>query len=546
MYELLLLNVVRDIESYPLPFREYLGGHAIASYVSQYDFRAKVYSCDVQECRKLIDNEAKKHKIKLLGFYVGADTRVMTGHIIRWAKDKYRGLKILAGGPEAYSLGEKFLRGTGCDYVVYGEGEIPVLNILRCEVDGIGDRRTFGSVRYIDDSGEYVNNPPEKLMRNLDSLPFPNKANSLDKSFRSGISIALMTGRGCPFRCAFCFEGAASKTVRLRSIDSVISEIEEVMSYNNSLKYLNIYDDTFTLDMKRLEEFCRKVKPFGLKWTCEGHVSMIAKNPEMLYMMADAGLIGMQLGIESGSREVLEAYNKHTTPEMIIDVVKECKKAGLHRVEGNYIIGGAFERWETIEESLEHANKLIESGRGIVELSTVFFAPYYGTPITKHPKRYGLKILPEITDHIITTMQEAVTETEYLSANNLEAVKKVFDKALEDKYISEAANTTKDELLKGWGYYSDGRILNQHWLLAWRYHPHISQFMRHLTPEEQKCTPDKFPIRTTQKPDSDIMRFSDGRRTIRELSGILGLSLDDTITELQELNNKCMVYFSEF
>ena len=51
----------------------------------------------------VIDREVRKHNIRLLGFYVGADSRDMAGHIIRRVKNKYGDITILAGGSEAYS-----------------------------------------------------------------------------------------------------------------------------------------------------------------------------------------------------------------------------------------------------------------------------------------------------------------------------------------------------------------------------------------------------------------------------------------------------------
>ena len=123
-YELLLLNVTRNSSEISSAFREYLGGHIIASYISEYGFRAKVYSCDVIDSKNIITGEIMNHSVKVVGFYVGADTRVMTGHIISWLKSAWPEIIALVGGPEAYSLGEDFLRETGCNYVVYGEGDM--------------------------------------------------------------------------------------------------------------------------------------------------------------------------------------------------------------------------------------------------------------------------------------------------------------------------------------------------------------------------------------------------------------------------------------
>ena len=102
----------------------------------------------------------------------------------------------------------------------------------------------------------------------------------------------------------------------------------------------------------------------GLTWTCEGHVSCLYQDPELIPMMIESGLIAIQLGIESGSQRVLDAYHKTITAEMSLEVVRQCKEAGIMSVEGNYIIGGARESWETLQESLSHAKKLLKVGRG--------------------------------------------------------------------------------------------------------------------------------------------------------------------------------------
>ena len=562
-YELLLLNAARGSSEISSSFREYLGGHIIASYVSKYDFRAKVYSCDVLDTKRIISGEIVNHGVRVVGFYVGADIRVTTGHIIRWVKAAWPDVAVIVGGPEAYSLGEEFLRESGCDYVVYGEGESAVLGLLRLIVDGIGTQENITAIKYVDSSGKFRVTPPAPLIHDLDSIPFPDKANSLSKDFRSTEAIGILTGRGCPYHCAFCFEGAASKSVRLRSIANVIAEIESVRAENHSLKYVNIYDDTFTLSAERVREFCVYMKDSGLLWTCEAHVLTLWDNPEMLHVMADSGLIAVQLGIESGSRRVLEAYNKRITPEMIVDVVSECKSAGLHRVEGNYIIGGAFESEETLSESIAHAKKLITAGRGIVELNTVFFAPYHGTPITHAPERYGMCIDRRRLQHSVITMREAVIQTEALTANDIVSAKRRFDAELRQHYIHEAAYTTKDELLRNAEHIASGRIVNHSWLNAWRNYPYIMEFMRHLKPEEQECNLWSYPVRTMSEyvidgdsvsegicrvsgVDAELLLLADGKRQVHEIAEDTCLSVEAVMNIYRALNDKCMVYFSEF
>ncbi len=106
-----------------------------------------MYSCDVLDIKRIISGEILNNRVKIVGFYVGADTSVMTGHIISWVKDTWPEVVTLAGGPEAYSLGEEFLHETCCDYVVCGEGESAVLGLLRLIVDGIGTPESINGIK---------------------------------------------------------------------------------------------------------------------------------------------------------------------------------------------------------------------------------------------------------------------------------------------------------------------------------------------------------------------------------------------------------------
>jgi len=561
-YEILLLNIARNASERALHFQECLGQHLIASYISQFGFRARVYSGDVLECKNVINYEIAAHHVKIVGFYTGADTVVMVGNIIRWLK-KTKDVTTVAGGPEAYALEEDFLRRTGCDYIIPGEGEIPVLNLLKFIVDGVGERHQIKSLRFIDAGGTYIATPPEELIMDLDSLPFPNYENSLNKRFRRGESIGVLTGRGCPFHCGFCFEGAASKTVRFRSMENVIAEIEGVRKNNHMLRCVNVYDDTFTLNKYRVMEFCKYMKKTKMSWSCEGHVMKLFHNPDMVDEMVESGLIAMQIGIESGSRKVLEAYEKNTTPEMIKEVVKRCKEAGLLTLEGNYIIGGALESRETIEESIQHARELIELGHGMLELSTVFFSPYYGTPITREPQKYEMQIEKVCNEHTVITMRDAVVSTKYLSAAEIARSKQHFDDELKQKYYEEAKKCSRHELLRGAGRNNRKVRINQNWCAAWDSIPFIKEFTKHMAPEEQSCESHKFPIRTIggywleedkfaaqgielTGLEKDAVLLADGRKTVAEIGQGLGIACERMLEVYSGLNDRCLVYFSEF
>ena len=137
-----------------------------------------------------------------------------------------------------------------------------------------------------------------------------------------------------------------------------MEEVDDLYKNNRHIEYINIYDDTFTLDKDRVLAFCEEISKRKIKWFCEGHISFVLKNPDILKKMVESGLTCIQFGIESGSKAVLDAYCKHTDSDSIIKAVQICKKAGIHGITGNFIIGGALETKETVEESKRLAKEL--------------------------------------------------------------------------------------------------------------------------------------------------------------------------------------------
>lgn len=561
-YELLMVSTAREAEERAPHFRECLGQHLIASYVGRYGYKARVYFGSVQECREALRKEVELHRVRMVGFYIGADTLVPVANLIRWLKKTYP-VTAFVGGPEAYGAGEGFLRDSLCDYIIPGEGEKPVLGLLRHVVDGAGTLRQIRSLKYIDGTGRYFENALEEPIEDLDDMPFPKRENSLNRSFRMSPSIGILTGRGCPYHCSFCFEGAASKKVRLRSMQNVFAEIEMVLGENKNLRCVNVYDDTFTLQRERVEAFCAYMKEKGLSWTCEGHVARICREPELLGKMVESGMAAMQIGIESGSRRVLEAYHKNTTPEMIEEAVRICKQAGLPTLEGNYIVGGAFETQETMRESIEHAKRLLEIGRGMLELSTVFLAPYCGTPVTERPEAFGLRIEEGLNGRVVLTMRDAVVSTAEMTAEQIVEAKRKFDEEIAEKYHTEAVKCRKQELIRGAGCLGRQMRVNQNWCTAWGRYPHLRNFLRHLTAQEQTAGADRYPVRTVggyifqdgrlsadgialAGLEAMCVLWADGRRTLRRIAEQEGIALDRTLALYAELNERGYLYFSEF
>lgn len=553
MHDILLLNIVRD-NSLSSSFLDCLGQHSIASYLEINGYAARVFSGRTSEVKGIVNSELE-HSIKVVGFYVSSDNLNITYNIIKWIKRNYD-LKVIIGGPEAVSCNEDFLRQTGCDISIESEGEEPVKRYLDY-IYGKDNLESIPNIKYIDENDCFVKNPVTYCLKNLDDVPYPNRNNSLNGQFRQGSMVGILTGRGCPFSCSFCYEGANSKNVRFRSISHVMDEIDDIIANNPNLTVINVYDDTFTLIKDRVYEFCNEIKKRNVFWVCEGHISNIIKYPEMLEYMVDSNLIGLQIGIESGSDKVLKAYNKKTTSQDILEVVKICKKAGLSSLAGNFIIGGAFEDLNTYNDSLNLAKEMIKEGRAMFECRTVFLAPYPHTKISEHPEEFGLHPNKELIDHSIYTMHNPVMSTDSLSIDDIYQLRKNFNDEIEKTYHEQAKYCTRKEIQNS--IMKNGRMVNR--LFTWnefydRYE-HITCFMKNALHIKIKYDEDYFPIRTFCNPEyindyevdnieKNFLILSDGRHTLKDISVKLYLKPIQVEKIYRRLYERCFVYLSEF
>lgn len=259
-YELLLINISRDIGGYSASFRDSIGQYLIAAYLREYEYKAYVFSGNIAECKKRIEQEIVNNHVPIIGFYAAADNIRVVKHAIHWIKSNYPNVKTVIGGPQAIDLDYNFFVETKNDFAIVGEGEIPMRFLLDALVDGAIELSSVPSLVSVSDEGENltINKCDNAVISDLDSLPHPSIDDSLVHNLRKGPIVGIITGRGCPYQCTFCYEGANAKNVRLRSIENVMREIDYILSINTHLEYISIYDDTFTLKKERILELDRK------------------------------------------------------------------------------------------------------------------------------------------------------------------------------------------------------------------------------------------------------------------------------------------------
>jgi len=259
----------------------------------------------------------------------------------------------------------------GNNYILPGEGEAQFSDLVASLIPHSGSISSC-SDEFIDD---------------LDTIPFPaynmiDMRKYSDALVTGARAISIMTGRGCPYDCAFCASPQLwRRKVRLHSIPYLEKYIDYLGCVYN-LGNLRIMDDTFCLSKERVMEFCNMVLMNGwhINMTCLTHVKTADR--EMFNMMRRAGFSIVAFGVESGSPEILKNINKNITAEEVESAVRMAKEAGL-KTECLFMIGNIGETPATIQQSIDLKHRL-KSDWAYFQYATPFPGSRFFTECTKH------------------------------------------------------------------------------------------------------------------------------------------------------------------
>ena len=231
------------------------------------------------------------------------------------------------------------------DSVCVGEGEYPLLDLARALASG----QPFDEIPnlWVRSAHGVRRNPPRPLIVDLDELPYetasagemavledgkliegnPSEDNALYRVFAS---------RGCPFRCSFCYNSqfrqiyeGLGRYHRVRSVGRVLDELEQARDSLPRLRRIRFDDDSFVFPRPWIDEFCREYpRRIGLPFD-------ILLNPEAtsertLRSLRDAGLVHVQVGVQSGSESELERhYSRRGSNERLMVLAHQLRDLGI-------------------------------------------------------------------------------------------------------------------------------------------------------------------------------------------------------------------------
>ena len=452
MLDALLVHITESlITTTQQSANQQLGLYYIAEYAKLRGYRVGVKNfLSTDPIIKCVIELLQTNSSNLLGFYVDSENIWLIRHILYDIKKECKDLIVIVGGPQITADTKRSLnRLVFADYAIVGDGEIPFSKLLENK-DILGSKNIFiPGIAYVNNKGYYVFGGNQEQLPKLDMFQFPRRKDySLDQDEDF---YQISTGRGCVGKCAFCFEGINQNNhLRLRSIECICDEIDYIIQNNTKTKFLVFLDDTFILNTERTKAICKHfIEKYDgkYKWYCEARVDILYKNRDLLPLMKRAGLCRIQLGGESGSQKVLDAYNKGMQVKQLKDVVRFIYDAGIDSIYINFIIGGALETKETFDETLTLVRDLIDIAPCCAEVGCSLFSPYVGTPIYLDPEKYGIKII----DKELLAGQDAripFVETTNLNRYQIAKMRSVFEYEIDAKYMEVIARSSYHELYR--------------------------------------------------------------------------------------------------
>jgi radical SAM superfamily enzyme YgiQ (UPF0313 family) len=354
-----------------------LGLLYISSYLKQRDFTVEILDSTFITLEAAQTALAAKRP-RIVGIYANLITR---GNALKLAATcKAWGAIVVLGGPEPANYQEEYLS-HGADIVVIGEGEATLAELIpHLRRHGMAGLELICGLAFINGDGKVVQTPPRAKIRDLDSLPFPDREGidleaylSVWKKHHGVRSVSLITARGCPYTCEWCSHAVFGHSHRQRSPENVADEIEHIAE-RYAPDQLWYADDVFTLNPKWLEKFAAEIKRRGVRFPFETISREDRLNERVARLLAEIGCYRLWIGAESGSQAILDAMDRRTNAPRMREMIKLIKSEGIRA--GTFImLGYEGETWRDISLTAEHLRLSIPD-----DVLTTISYPIKGTP----------------------------------------------------------------------------------------------------------------------------------------------------------------------
>ena len=314
---------------------------------------------------------------------------------------------IIYGGPEVSYRQSDILEKGLCDYLISGEGEIPISSLLNALNDG-RDADGIDGVSYVSDSGSHISEP----YVGKGTPPSPYSEDYF--AALHGRIAYIETSRGCPYSCAYCLSGRCDG-MRFFDIDRVLGEITRLAS--SGTRTVKFIDRTFNADRARAAVIIRHILserqdgriPHGVEFHFEIEPCLLDEQLFELLATAPAGLFRVEVGIQSFNSDTLAAINRRSDLELTEKNIRRLIAPGNLHVHADLIAGLPYEDMSSFAKGFNRAYALRPDA-----LQLGFLKLLYGSPMRSDPEKYPCVFSEKAPYEVVSTPWISASELETL------------------------------------------------------------------------------------------------------------------------------------
>ena len=362
-----------------VPENDYITGEGFKRYLSS----LKDYSLPIW---KEVKSSIEQFNPSVVGISAKTQNFISATIVAKIAKEINSDIKILVGGVHSTMNGSKVLNNENIDFLVIGEGENTIVELLHA-LEKDAELNSVNGIVFRD-NGKIINTKPRSYVDNLDLLDFPlTNAPKVFKDFDKYPKEAfgyIFASRGCPYACTFCESKSMwTRKVRYRSPENIIAELKQMNEFG--INKVNFDDDTFGISKKNIKTINNLMHDElpNMTYTCET-VVQLAKDEDVVKDMKHGGCTSIFVGIESGNNEILKKIKKTQTTDECIQAMRNLEKHGIES-HAFIMVGFPSETEETFKDTMDFIPKLKPD-------SIIFsiFTPYPGSDIYNECKDEGI------------------------------------------------------------------------------------------------------------------------------------------------------------
>ena len=342
-----------------------LGVASLASQFHKLGIETKIFDCTFEAFEETQKN-LRAYQPDIVGIYSMVTLSRNTFRIAEMVRTSLPESFLVAGGPLPTLYPEQYSE--TFDAVFRGEVDLSFPRFCGDLLRQNNSRLPLSEMHlegyeglYIQQDGLRIDNPMVHYKeKELESFPLPARVDFDHAAYQKiwsrmdgSKTTSLITTLGCPFSCDFCSKPIFGSTFRRRNLDAVFEEIEQIR--NLGYDSLWIADDNFTLDIKYLKEFCRRIAGRNILWSCLSRVSGI--DEQLTRLMKESGCRRVYLGLETGNQDTLNLMKKKATVEEGIAAVHLFHQSGIETA-AFFIVGYPGETIPAIEETFRFALEL--------------------------------------------------------------------------------------------------------------------------------------------------------------------------------------------